>query len=370
MESIERSTVSRDDSLRSRIHSVHAARDHVILLEELADRLGSNQDKSLSQKHEREEDMQGNVDHEELDEHLDDAHPASVIKGFPGVLETDSARPPKDTGNDTTGKGSVEWDDGIVFVRQHGGLDARKGDRGGDGETNKSDEENGKAGENLGCCDGSVSSIGAGEEHKAETWKEEGKASGDISDDGWDHNVLPRLSLGDARPPCLLRGFGDDDMAPSHGQASSDGSGDHGTEHLGSGKFFENADVPGREGHDALSGALEDESADPVGDQAVGGGVDNEGGETSPAGTKSSARGQVLHGGADVGGDGLVLDEDDLGVDGVFGVGVVGFVACLLFADKICILGLLDHGKVGYDAPECVSDLVGASASILPVRWI
>ena len=178
-------------------------------------------------------------------------------------------------------------------------------------------------------------------------WHVDGSLFGDGEDCGGDEDV-PNSSPGwNAAEPALVARVGDDDVGPGHlkaaeGHACEDG--DHGAGEREAG------DVGGEEPDD---GAVEEV-------------VDNRNVETAEACERACLGAEVLDGCAHFGGDGLLLDEEEVGFDelrllgllvfgeersiGFVGIGILGFIRCSS--------GSLDHGEGGYDIAVGVGDLI------------
>ena len=88
--------------------------------------------------------------------------------------------------------------------------------------------------------------------------------------------------------------------------------------------------------------------------------------DTTDAGERACSGGDVFDGGADLGGDGLLLDEQEVGFDHLGCLGFVvwrekrgiGFLRVGVFSLERCGGGSFNHGEGSYDIAKGVGNLM------------
>ena len=185
---------------------------------------------------------------------------------------------------------------------------------------------------------------------KESAWHVDGGLFGNSEDGSGDKDV-PHSGPGrDTAEPALAAGFGDDGVGPGHLETAEGDACEDGDE--GAGK--------------RVTG---DVGADEADDAAVEKVVDYGDVEAAETGEGASLGAEVLDGGAHFGGDGLLLDEEEVRFDnlGLFGFLVLGeegsvdFVGVGELGFESCGGRSLDHGESCYDITVGVGDLMVGS---------
>ena len=255
-------------------------------------------------EHDRGEDLKSN----DLDVELDEPDPGGPVERLPRIEHADTATAAHDRRLDSPAEAAVEGDDGLVFLGQHRGLHAGQGDLGGEDDGEDDEQGDQSADKDLGDIAGEdlwrdltvvgrvlgVAFEAVGAEH--ERGDVEGELLGSGPDGGGQEDLAAGVEARVAAPPALGAGVAHDDVGPGHVEAAEDGVGDDSEQRLG----------------EHGSG----EVAEQVEEQGVGQVVDDGDVETAEARPWAGLSLQVLHRGADVGGDGLAFDEEELGLGG------------------------------------------------------
>ena len=250
------------------------------------------------------EDLEGN----DLEVELDEADASSPVERLPGVEHADASAAADDRGLDSAAEAPVEGDDGLVFLGQHRCLHAGQSNLGGEYDGEDDEQGDQRADEDLGGVaredfGGDFAVVGrvlgvaleaVGAEH--EGGDVESELLGGGPDGRGEEDFAAGVEAGEAAPPALGAWGAHDDVGPGHVEAAEDGVGDDGEEGL------------------CEQGA--GEAAEEVEEQTVGQVVDDGDMQTAEARPWAGLSLQVLYGGADLGGDGLAFDEEELWLGG------------------------------------------------------
>lgn len=241
---------------------------------------------------------------EDLEVELHQPDPGRPIKRLPGIEHRHGTATTKNLGLDFAGKGAVEGDDGVVFLGEHGSLDTLEGDVGRDGnenedaEADETDEEHLQQRNVLRATHIHIPLLVVSlvAKEKENLWHVDRSLFGN-SEDGGGNDDVPDSSPGwDPFEPALVARFGNDYVGPGHLKTA---------EH--------DACEDGDEG--ASDGVADDAGAEEADDGAVEELVDYRYVDTADTGKRASLCADVLDGGAQCRGDGLLLDEEEIGFD-------------------------------------------------------
>ena len=173
-------------------------------------------------EHNRRSDLHG----EDLDVQLYQPDPCGPIECLPCIKHRYRTAAAQDLRLDFAGEGTVEGDDGLVFLGKHGSLDTLEGDVRGDGDEDdrpKGDEANQEhlhqrdflyGGSVLAIVAWVLESITHSDEKS--TGHVDGSLLGHGENSRGDDDVLASLDGGKAAEPALGAWLGDDNMGPSH----------------------------------------------------------------------------------------------------------------------------------------------------------
>lgn len=289
------------------------------------------------------QDSSDDLESEDLDVELDEADTGSPVEGLPRIEHADTSSATNNLRLDFTAEGTVEGDDGLIFFWEHGCLDTGQGDLGGedDGEDDEHSDQSADehladvASEDFGgnfTVMGGVLSITVEAVHgEHESWDVEGELLRCSPDSGWEEDFLGSLDAGVAANPALWARVAHHHVSPGHAEAAEDGV--------------------GKDGEDGADECGVSQAAEEVEEQRVGQVVYDGDLETAEARPWAGLSLQVFHCGADLGGNGLALDEEELWLGRVCLLGrllVCGQERCV----TILILGGL-NGKGGGGGCPC-----------------
>jgi hypothetical protein len=229
------------------------------------------------------------------------------VEAAPRIKEVDLAGSTKELANDLAAERAVEGDDGVLLVRQDGGLNANLGDDGGDTE-----EEAGEDGEDEGSedADGEARPLALGvllevgilelvqtEENRDTTGQVQADVGHGGRDGGRRGEGLPVRLAGDALPESGLRGHGDNLVGPC-------------CVNVGNSCAGKTADEDGL-ARDATGEERKEEAGKEVDGEGEDYGVKSVDLEAPEASETASVCDNVLDGGADARGNRLLANEGD-----------------------------------------------------------
>jgi hypothetical protein len=325
---------------------------HTVMLdlrEQLAD-LGADKSKDLKGKDVSDEEEGSDHDERGLDEELDETTTSLPVEAAPGVQEADLAAAAVHLRDSLAVEGAVEGDNRVLVLGQDRGLDADQGYHGGqaqeqraeDGEDGDADDAHGETGQLASAVAYELLRVLAvqakeGADADGQVYGHVGHAGGD---GGRESERLP-VALGrKALPEALCRRHGDDTVGPDSVEVGEDCAG-------------ESADK------DRLAGNRRESSLEKRGGQNKGKAVDGMKPETPETCKGTGVGDDVVDGGADARGDGLLVDEGDgrASLEETLLLALVGRLRCG-WRDGDGSVGRLDHAERGDDFLEHVRELV------------
>lgn len=244
----------------------------------------------------------GDLESEDLDVKLDETDAGSPVEGLPGIEHADTSTATGNLRLDFTAEATIEGNDGLVFFWEHGCLDTGQGDL--RWENDGEDDEHGDEPANEHLADvasevfggnfavmGGVLSVAVEAIHgEHEHWDVERELLCGGPDGGWEEDLLGSLDAGIAANPALCARVAYHHVGPGHAEAAEDGV--------------------GGDGEEGLEECGVSEAAEEVEEQCVGQVVYDGDLETAEARPWAGLSLQVFDCGADLGSDGLALDEE------------------------------------------------------------